>query len=219
MTDVLKIELMQMMENAGRNLARLAIKRFLNDPRRKRVVVLAGTGGNGGRCDGGSSATSSVGRRCVRLDHQARREILRSSGASTCNPASAWRCQLIMHRYQNDSHNPRLDSRRSDRVQPQRRPTRPLGRFDFLGEQFRFADTGFGRSLWFGFNFGIAALPNHRCSRFNDFGNAESWFQFDASQVGHGRTVRGPILAFQIGSTVKLASNENWGVCFEKTIL
>ena len=48
MTDVLKIELMQMMENAGRNLARLAIKRFLNDPRRKRVVVLAGTGGNGG---------------------------------------------------------------------------------------------------------------------------------------------------------------------------
>ena len=48
MTDVLKIELMQMMENAGRNLARLSIKRFLNDPRFKRVVVMAGVGGNGG---------------------------------------------------------------------------------------------------------------------------------------------------------------------------
>ena len=48
MTDVLKIELMQMMENAGRNLARLAIKRFLNDPESKKVVVMAGTGGNGG---------------------------------------------------------------------------------------------------------------------------------------------------------------------------
>ena len=48
MTDVLKIELMQMMENAGRNLARLSIKRFLNDSRSKRVVVMAGTGGNGG---------------------------------------------------------------------------------------------------------------------------------------------------------------------------
>ena len=48
MTDVLKIELMQMMENAGRNLARLSIKRFLKDPRSKRVVVMAGTGGNGG---------------------------------------------------------------------------------------------------------------------------------------------------------------------------
>ena len=48
MTDVLKIELMQMMENAGRNLARLSIKRFLHDPRSKRVVVMAGTGGNGG---------------------------------------------------------------------------------------------------------------------------------------------------------------------------
>ena len=48
MTDVLKIELMQMMENAGRNLARLSIKRFLHDPRSKRVLVMAGTGGNGG---------------------------------------------------------------------------------------------------------------------------------------------------------------------------
>jgi len=43
------IELIQMMENAGRNLAHLARIRFLDgDPRGKRVVVLAGTGGNGG---------------------------------------------------------------------------------------------------------------------------------------------------------------------------
>ncbi len=48
MTDVLKIELIQMMENAGRNLARLCIDRFLHDPQSKRVLVLAGTGGNGG---------------------------------------------------------------------------------------------------------------------------------------------------------------------------
>lgn len=43
------IELIQMMENAGRNLADLARSRFLGgDPRGKRVTVLAGSGGNGG---------------------------------------------------------------------------------------------------------------------------------------------------------------------------
>ena len=43
------INLWQMMENAGRSLAALARRRFLNgDPRGKRVIVLAGTGGNGG---------------------------------------------------------------------------------------------------------------------------------------------------------------------------
>ncbi len=43
------IELIQMMENAGRNLAHLARMRFLDgDPREKRVLVLAGGGGNGG---------------------------------------------------------------------------------------------------------------------------------------------------------------------------
>lgn len=43
------IELIQMMENAGRELAHLARARFLDgDPRGKRVVLLAGTGGNGG---------------------------------------------------------------------------------------------------------------------------------------------------------------------------
>lgn len=49
MMEDFKIELIQMMENAGRNLAHLARMRFLcGDPRGKRVVVLAGTGGNGG---------------------------------------------------------------------------------------------------------------------------------------------------------------------------
>lgn len=44
-----RIELIQMMENAGRNLAHLARVRFLEgDPCGKRVIVLAGTGGNGG---------------------------------------------------------------------------------------------------------------------------------------------------------------------------
>lgn len=44
-----QILLIQMMENAGRNLAHLARTRFLDgDPRGKTVVVLSGTGGNGG---------------------------------------------------------------------------------------------------------------------------------------------------------------------------
>jgi len=43
------IELIQMMENAGRSLAQLARQRFLaGNPQGKRVVVLAGNGGNGG---------------------------------------------------------------------------------------------------------------------------------------------------------------------------
>ncbi len=43
------IELIQMMENAGRNLAHLARTRFLDgDPRSRPVAVLCGTGGNGG---------------------------------------------------------------------------------------------------------------------------------------------------------------------------
>ena len=44
-----QILLIQMMENAGRNLAHLARKRFLDGhPAGKRIVVLAGAGGNGG---------------------------------------------------------------------------------------------------------------------------------------------------------------------------
>jgi NAD(P)H-hydrate epimerase len=49
MMEDFRIDLVRMMENAGRNLAHLARTRFLDgDPRGQRVVVLAGTGGNGG---------------------------------------------------------------------------------------------------------------------------------------------------------------------------
>ena len=49
MTEEYHIELLQMMENAGRCLAILAVRRFLKKKlKKKRVVVLAGTGGNGG---------------------------------------------------------------------------------------------------------------------------------------------------------------------------
>lgn len=49
MIEEYKIELIQMMENAGRSLAHLARSRFLDgNPAGKRVIVMAGTGGNGG---------------------------------------------------------------------------------------------------------------------------------------------------------------------------
>jgi NAD(P)H-hydrate epimerase len=49
MIDSYRINLIQMMENAGRNLAVLTKRRFLNGiPGGKKVLVLAGSGGNGG---------------------------------------------------------------------------------------------------------------------------------------------------------------------------
>ncbi|MEO1643910.1 MAG: NAD(P)H-hydrate epimerase [Chloroflexota bacterium] len=49
MIEDFKIELIQMMENAGRNLAHLARNRFLgSNLQGKRIVIMAGTGGNGG---------------------------------------------------------------------------------------------------------------------------------------------------------------------------
>lgn len=49
MIEDFEIDLVRMMENAGRSLAHLARDRFFEgDPRGKSVVVLAGTGGNGG---------------------------------------------------------------------------------------------------------------------------------------------------------------------------
>jgi len=49
MVETYGIALLQMMEHAGRHLAHLARRRFLDgDARDHRVVVLAGTGGNGG---------------------------------------------------------------------------------------------------------------------------------------------------------------------------
>lgn len=49
MVDVFQIELIQMMENAGRNLARVALELFLEgEPVGKLVQILTGSGGNGG---------------------------------------------------------------------------------------------------------------------------------------------------------------------------
>lgn len=49
MVEVFGIQLVQMMENAGSNLAQLARDRFLDgDPIDKKVIILAGSGGNGG---------------------------------------------------------------------------------------------------------------------------------------------------------------------------
>jgi NAD(P)H-hydrate epimerase len=49
MIEEYRIELIQMMENAGRNLAHLARVRFLGgDPSNKKIIVAAGSGGNGG---------------------------------------------------------------------------------------------------------------------------------------------------------------------------
>jgi NAD(P)H-hydrate epimerase len=60
-----RISLLQMMECAGRPLARLARDRFLNgDCKGKRVSVLVGTGGNGG---GGMVCARRIIRR---LGHQ-----------------------------------------------------------------------------------------------------------------------------------------------------
>lgn len=49
MIEEYQIELIQMMENAGRCLATLAVQRFLKKKlKKKQVIVLAGAGGNGG---------------------------------------------------------------------------------------------------------------------------------------------------------------------------
>ncbi|HDH03838.1 MAG TPA: NAD(P)H-hydrate epimerase, partial [Actinobacteria bacterium] len=60
MIEEVGIELIQMMENAGRNLADLAIRRFAPGS----VVVLAGNGGNGG---GGLVAARHLANRGVRV--------------------------------------------------------------------------------------------------------------------------------------------------------
>lgn len=60
MIEDLDIRLLQMMENAGRNLAALAIHRF--EP--QRVIVLAGPGGNGG---GGITAARHLANRGVEV--------------------------------------------------------------------------------------------------------------------------------------------------------
>jgi NAD(P)H-hydrate epimerase len=86
-----QIELIQMMENAGRNLAHLARVRFLDEhPAGKHVVVLAGTGGNGG-------GTLVCARRLNNWGARVRVCITKPDDASTPIPAH----QLdILHRMQ-----------------------------------------------------------------------------------------------------------------------
>jgi len=57
--------LFQMMENAGRNLAEMALERLGRDWQTARVVVLAGTGGNGG---GGITAARHLGNRGAQVE-------------------------------------------------------------------------------------------------------------------------------------------------------
>src|SRR6516225_1335662 len=57
--------LFQMMENAGRNLAEMALERLGRDWQTARVVVLAGTGGNGG---GGITAARHLANRGAQVE-------------------------------------------------------------------------------------------------------------------------------------------------------
>lgn len=57
--------LFQMMENAGRNLAEMALESLGDNWQQARVVVLAGTGGNGG---GGITAARHLANRGVRVE-------------------------------------------------------------------------------------------------------------------------------------------------------
>jgi NAD(P)H-hydrate epimerase len=57
--------LFQMMENAGRNLAEMALERLGRDWQKARVIVLAGTGGNGG---GGITAARHLANRGAQVE-------------------------------------------------------------------------------------------------------------------------------------------------------
>ncbi len=64
------IDLVRMMENAGHGLANLTRERFLDgDPRERCIVVLAGTGGNGGGALSRAPASQLRSRR--HCDHDA----------------------------------------------------------------------------------------------------------------------------------------------------
>lgn len=81
MVEDLHIDLLQMMENAGRNLAHLARVRFLDGTSvGKHVVVLAGSGGNGG----GAMV-------CARRLHTwgARLHVVLATGSDALAPATA----------------------------------------------------------------------------------------------------------------------------------
>ena len=81
MEDDFGIGLIQMMENAGRALARLAQALLLDKP--GRVLALAGRGGNGGGVLTAARRLAGWGHRCLRGD-----DIGRGGFLPVCPPAS-----------------------------------------------------------------------------------------------------------------------------------
>lgn len=84
------IKLEQMMENAGLNLARLARSRFLGgNPMGRRVLVLVGTGGNGG----GAMV-------CARRLHNwgAEVEVYLTKSPTELTPVPRWQHDILAHK-------------------------------------------------------------------------------------------------------------------------
>lgn len=84
------IKLEQMMENAGLNLARLARERFLGGtPVGKKVVILAGTGGNGG----GAMV-------CARRLHNwgAKVEVYLTKSPTALTPVPRWQHDILVNK-------------------------------------------------------------------------------------------------------------------------
>lgn len=83
MINELHIDLIQMMENAGRNLAQLAVQRF----RPARCTVLAGSGGNGG---GGLVAARHL------LNRGVATRVVLATAAEALTPAAAHQLDILV---------------------------------------------------------------------------------------------------------------------------
>lgn len=89
MIEEFKIELVQMMENAGRSLALVARERFFDgNPRRRRVIVLAGPGGNGG-------GALVAARRLVGWGAEV--EVVLSTRPTAFTPVPAHQLEIVRH--------------------------------------------------------------------------------------------------------------------------
>ena len=87
MADELGLDVLQVMELAGRAVAAFARERFLGgDPRGRRVLVLAGSGGNGG--DGMVAARLLLG-------WGARVDVILSHPAAGLRDAAAHQCRIL----------------------------------------------------------------------------------------------------------------------------
>lgn len=95
MTEELGVDLLQMMELAGGALAALARDRFLGgDPRGKRVLVLAGSGGNGG---GGMVAARRLHGWCVDVEVWSTRALDQLGGAAAHQGRSLRALEIPFH--------------------------------------------------------------------------------------------------------------------------